>query len=150
MKTYQPKGNDIKREWHLIDAKGETLGRVSTRIASLLIGKNKANFSRHIDMGDYVVVINAEKVILTGKKASQKVYRRHSGYPGGFKEVKYAKVLEEHPERIIEHAASGMIPDNRLKKGRMLRLKVVAGDKNPFADRFAVHGTEELVQEGKN
>jgi len=136
MKTFQPTPKDIKREWHLVDAKDEILGRLSTRIAELLMGKGKATFSRHMDSGDYVVVINAEKVMVSGRKASQKVYRTHSGYPSGFKEKSYEMVMEAHPERIIEHAVSGMIPDNRLKKGRMLRLKVVAGEINPFEKEF--------------
>ncbi len=136
MKTYQPKENEIKKEWHLVDAKDEILGRLATKVAELLIGKGKATFSRHMDVGDFVVVINAEKVMVTGRKASQKKYRTHSGYPSGFKEKSFAMVMDAHPERIIEHAVSGMIPDNRLKKDRMLRLKVVAGDKNPFSDKF--------------
>ncbi len=136
MKTYQPKENDVKRVWHLVDAKDQILGRLSTQIAELLTGKGKTDFSRHMDNGDYVVVINAEKVMVTGKKASQKLYRTHSGYPSGFKEKTYDMVMESHPDRIIEHAVSGMIPDNRLKKERMLRLKIVVGDKNPFEDKF--------------
>lgn len=138
MKTYQPKEKEIKREWHEVDAKGEILGRVSTKIASLLMGKGKPTFSRHMDSGDNVVVINAEKIVLTGKKATQKVYRSHSGYPGGFKESSYEKVLKEHPERIIEHAVAGMIPDNRLKDPRMLRLKIVIGSDNPFKQKGRV------------
>jgi large subunit ribosomal protein L13 len=135
-KTYQPKAKEIKREWHVIDAKGEILGRISTKIAGLLTGKGKPTFSTHMDSGDNVVVLNAEKIVLTGNKKNQKVYRSHSGYPGGFKERSYDKVLREHPERIIEHAVSGMVPDNKLKSDRMLRLRVVAGDKNPFAQMF--------------
>ena len=115
MKTFQPTPKDINREWHLIDAKDEILGRLSTKIAGLLIGKGKATFSRHMDSGDYVVVINAERIMVTGKKASKKVYITHSGYPGGFKSKKFSSVMETHPERIIEHAVSGMVPDNRLK-----------------------------------
>lgn len=136
MKTYQPKESEVKREWHLIDAKGEILGRLATKVASLLIGKGKATFSRHMDSGDFVVVINAEKVEVTGRKAQQKLYQGNSGYPGGFKEATYKKVMEEHPERIIQHAVSGMIPDNRLKDERMLRLKVVVGSENPFEKEF--------------
>lgn len=132
MKTFQPTPKDIKRQWHLIDAKDQILGRLSTIIAGLLIGKGKPTFSRHMDSGDFVVVINADKVLVTGRKASQKVYRSHSGYPGGLKERKFEMVLKEHPERIIEHAVSGMIPNNRLKDERLLRLKVVAGEKNPY------------------
>ncbi|EKE13554.1 MAG: hypothetical protein ACD_13C00010G0040 [uncultured bacterium] len=136
MKTYQPKESEIKRSWHLVDAKDEILGRISTKIADLLTGKGKSTFSRHMDTGDFVVVINAEKVAVTGRKASQKLYQRHSGYPSGFKQRTYDMVMEQNPERIIEHAVSGMIPDNRLKKGRMLRLKVVVGDKNPYEKEF--------------
>lgn len=132
MKTYQPKAKEVERKWHLLDAKGEVLGRLATKIATYLTGKDKATYSTHMDMGDFVVVINAEKVEVTGKKDQQKVYRTHSGYPGGFKEKSYRQVMEAHPERIIEHAVSGMIPDNRLKDPRMLRLKVVVGDKNPY------------------
>jgi large subunit ribosomal protein L13 len=136
MKTFQPKVKEIQREWHLIDAKGKVLGRLATEIATFLMGKHKPTYSAHLDSGDYVVVLNSEKIELTGKKASQKVYRSHSGYPGGFKEIKFKKMMEEYPERIIENAVKGMLPDNRLKKGRLLRLKVVIGDKNPYEKKF--------------
>jgi large subunit ribosomal protein L13 len=136
MKTFSPTPKDVKRQWHLIDAKDEILGRLSTKIAGLLMGKGKATFSTHMDMGDYVVVINAEKIMVTGRKASQKVYITHSGYPGGFKSKKYSMMMEQHPERIIEHAVAGMLPINRLRDPRMLRLKVVAGDKNPYEKEF--------------
>jgi large subunit ribosomal protein L13 len=135
-KTFSPTPKDVKREWHLIDANDQILGRLSTKIAGLLMGKGKATFSTHMDMGDYVVVINAEKVMVSGRKAQQKVYITHSGYPGGFKSKKYSMVMEQHPERIIEHAVAGMLPINRLRDPRMLRLKVVAGDKNPYAKEF--------------
>jgi large subunit ribosomal protein L13 len=135
-KTFSPTPKDIKREWHLIDAKDAILGRLSTKVAELLMGKGKATFSRHMDMGDNVVVINAEKIMVSGRKAQQKVYRTHSGYPSGFKEKKYESVLEMHPERIIEHAVEGMLPDNRLQKARMIRLHVVAGAENPFEKEF--------------
>lgn len=135
MKTFQAKGKDIKRNWHLIDASDEILGRMSSKVANLLMGKGKPTYSAHVDSGDYVVVINAEKVKLTGRKAEKKVYRSHSGYPGGFKEVSFRKMFQEHPERIIEHAVGGMLPDNKLKKDRILRLKVVAGEKNPYEEK---------------
>ena len=138
MKTFSPTPKDVKREWHLIDAKDEILGRLSTKIAGLLMGKGKATFSTHMDMGDFVVVINAEKIMVTGRKASQKVYITHSGYPGGFKSKKYSMMMEQHPERIIEHAVAGMLPINRLRDPRLLRLKVVAGDKNPYEKEFKV------------
>src|SRR4030042_6136740 len=124
MKTFQPTPKDIKREWHLVDAKDEVLGRLATKIAGLLMGKGKATFSRHMDVGDNVTVVNAEKIVVTGKKAQQKSYKSHPGYPGGFRERSYAQVMNEHPERIIEHAVSGMLPDNRLKPERMKRLTV--------------------------
>ena len=136
MKTYQLKSKEVKRNWHLLDAKDAVLGRLASQIAALLMGKLKVDYSPHIESGDYVVVVNAEKIKVTGKKAQQKVYRSHSGYPGGFKEVSFAKMSKEHPERIIEHAVSGMLPDNRLKKARMAMLKVVVGEKNPYEDKF--------------
>lgn len=128
MRTYQPRSKDIKRETHTLDAKGQVLGRFATKVAELLMGKGKPTFSRHMDSGDSVIVTNAEKITLTGKKIFQKTYKGHSGYPGGFKEVKFNKLMAEHPERIIEHAVSGMLPDNRLKAERMKRLKVVVGE----------------------
>lgn len=135
-KTYQPTNKDIKREWHLVDADGQVLGRMASQIARLLMGKHKAAYSAHMDSGDFVVVLNAEKVKLTGKKTQQKVYRSHSGYPGGFKEVSFEKMLKEHPERIVTHAVSGMLPTNRLKKARMARFNVIVGDKNPYEAKF--------------
>ncbi|MGA2910336.1 MAG: 50S ribosomal protein L13 [Candidatus Microgenomates bacterium] len=136
MKTFSPTPKDIKREWHLVDANDQILGRLSTKIAGLLMGKGKATFSRHMDSGDNVVVINADKIMVTGRKASKKVYITHSGYPGGFKAKKYSILMEKDPGKIIEHAVAGMIPDNRLKDARMLRLHAVAGDKNPYEDKF--------------
>jgi len=137
LKTYQPKASEVKHEWHLLDAKGATLGRLCTQAAIFLMGKHKATYSTHMDSGDFVVIINAEKVEVTGKKDQQKKYRTHSGYPGGFKEKSYQQVMAVHPERIVEHAVLGMIPDNRLKDERMLRLKVVVGDKNPYEKQLA-------------
>ena len=136
MKTYQPSKKDIKRNWHLVDAQNEILGRLSSKVALLLMGKHKANYSANIESGDYVVVINADKINLTGKKVFQKVYRSHSGYPGGFKEVTYATMFKAYPQRVIQKAVFGMLPDNRLKDIRMKRLKVVSGDKNPYQDKF--------------
>lgn len=133
MKTYQPKAGEIKRENYELDAEGQVLGRFATKVAELLIGKGKVTFSRHMDVGDFVTVTNADKIIVTGKKAQQKVYQSHSGYPGGFKERKFEKVMSEHPERIIEHAVSGMLPNNRLKSERMKRLNVVVGERQKGA-----------------
>lgn len=137
MKTYQPKAKEIKRNWHLVDAKDKVLGRLSTEIVKMLMGKNKVDYVPHLDQGDYVVVTNAGKVLLTGRKIEQKVYYSHSGYPGGFKKVAVKKLLNERPEKIIEKAVFGMLPDNRLKRKRMARLKVFSGGDNPYADKFA-------------
>lgn len=136
MRTYQPRHKDIRRDWHLVDAEGQILGRMATQVVRFLMGKHKPVYSTHMDMGDYVVVINAKKVELTGKKKSQKVYRKHTGYPGGFREIKFSKMITEHPERVIELAVSRMLPGNRLKKKRMVRLKIFAGEENPYKDKF--------------
>lgn len=136
MRTYQPKAKDVKREWHLVDAKGKILGRMASDIVKYLMGKHKVIYAPHMDMGDYVVVINANEVAVSGKKEKQKVYYRHSGYPGGFKEIKYSKLKKEQPEKIIELAVRRMLPKNRLRDKRMVRLKVFAGEKNPYGDKF--------------
>ncbi len=136
MKTYQPTQKEVLRDWHLLDAKDQVLGRIATKVAGLLMGKGKTTFANHMDMGDYVVVLNSEKVALTGKKTSQKVYRSHSGYPGGFKEVSFARMMEKAPERILRHAVSGMLPDNRLKSRRLKRLILAIGETNPYAKKF--------------
>ena len=136
VKTFQPKQKEVKREWHLIDAKGEVLGRLASKVAILLIGKHKSTYSTHMDSGDNVVVVNAEKIVTTGKKNEQKVYRSHSGYPGGFKEVPFSKMSKEHPNRVVEFAISGMLPDNRLKSDRMARLHVTKGEKHKYENNF--------------
>ncbi|OGM29559.1 50S ribosomal protein L13 [Candidatus Woesebacteria bacterium RIFCSPHIGHO2_01_FULL_44_10] len=123
MKTYQPKAKEIERERHLIDAKGKILGRLASTIAQLLMGKHKVKYAPHLDMGDFVVVTNAGSVKVTGKKEEKKVYYKHSGYPGGFKEVAYAKLKAEQPTKIIKLAVKRMLPDNKLRKNRMARLK---------------------------
>ncbi len=122
MKTYQPSSKEIKREKHVIDAKGQVLGRLATKIANLLTGKGKVTYSAHMDSGDFVQVINAKEIIVTGNKAEQKTYIRHSGYPKGFKEIKYEKMHKEMPSRVIKLAVNGMLPDNRLKSDRIARL----------------------------
>ncbi len=132
MKTYSTKASDIKREWHVIDAADEILGRLATRIASLLIGKHKPIFSRHLDTGDFVVVINAEKVRVTGNKAKQKIYHRHSGYPGGLKSISLERMMQTHPTRAIEYAVKGMVPHTRLGAGMIKRLRVFVGDDHPY------------------
>lgn len=136
MKTYQPKAKDIVRNWHLLDADRKILGRFASEIAQLLIGKHKVNYANNFDMGDCVVVINSSKVEVTGRKDQQKVYYRYSGYPGNLKEIKFKKYLKDSPEKIIEIAVSGMLPKNRLHKKRMARLKVFAGEKHNYKDKF--------------
>jgi len=136
MITYQPKKKEVKREWFLFDVEGKILGRVASEIATKLMGKDKVNYSQHMDSGNYVVVINAKGIKVTGKKEVQKVYRSHSGYPGGLKEVKYSKVLNENPTKIIQLAVKGMLPDNRLKDKRMARLKIFPGNLHPYNDKF--------------
>src|SRR5882672_5684238 len=125
--TQATKANDIKRAWHLIDVKDKTLGRISTEIALLLMGKSKPYFVRNLDCGDYVVIINAKEVKTTGKKEEKKIYYRHSGYPGGFKEESLKSLRERKPESIITHAVKGMLPDNRLQDRMLTRLFVFAG-----------------------
>jgi large subunit ribosomal protein L13 len=136
MKTYQPKQNEVKRQWHLVDVGGQVLGRRATQIATLLMGKHKPSYSSHMDVGDYVVVINAKDVQLTGRKKKQKVYQGHSGYPGGFKEVKFSQMIEEQPEKVVRLAVKRMLPKNRLQDPRMARMKVFAGKDHSFKEKF--------------
>jgi len=131
MKTYAAKEIEIKRQWHLVDAEGKVLGRMASRIADVLRGKHKPCYTPNVDTGDFVVVINAGKVVVTGKKAQQKVYQRYSGYPGGLKEIKYADMLERHPERIIRLAVRRMIPNNKLGRRVLKKLKVYRGPEHP-------------------
>lgn len=136
MATFWPKQKEIKRDWHLIDAKERILGRLASEIAVFLVGKNKPCFSPHLDCGDYAVVINAEKVRLTGRKEKEKKYYRHSGYPGGLKIETPKDLREKAPEEILKRAVLGMLPKNRLTKERIKRLKAVVGERNPFAEKF--------------
>jgi large subunit ribosomal protein L13 len=131
MKTYSTKAADIKREWHVMDASGQVLGRLASRVAHLLMGKHKPMFTPNLDTGDYVIVINADKVQVTGNKAKQKVYYRHSGYPGGLKSITLEKMMQTHPTRVIEHAVKGMLPHNRLGAKMMKKLRVYSSDANP-------------------
>ncbi len=131
MKTYSTKASDIKREWHIIDASDKVLGRLATQVASLLMGKHKPMYSPNLDTGDFVVVINAAKVQVTGNKMKQKLYYRHSGYPGGLKSISLEKMMQTHPTRVIEHAVKGMLPHNRLGAKMFKKLKVYAGDTHP-------------------
>ncbi|NLB50816.1 MAG: 50S ribosomal protein L13 [Clostridiaceae bacterium] len=127
MKTYMPKADDVVRNWYLFDAEGQVLGRLATEIATILRGKNKPEYTPHMDMGDFVVVVNADKIVLTGKKEQQKLYRRHTGYPGGLREVPYERMMEKHPERVLEKAVRGMLPKNTLGRAMFRKLKVYAG-----------------------
>jgi large subunit ribosomal protein L13 len=131
MKTFAARPADIKREWHVIDATDKTLGRLSTQIARLLMGKHKPIYTPHQDTGDYVVVINAAKVRVTGKKAQQKIYHRHSGYPGGLKSITLEKMMQEFPTRAVQYAVNGMIPHTRLGGQMKKRLRVFAGAEHP-------------------
>ncbi|MEE8413530.1 MAG: 50S ribosomal protein L13 [Dehalococcoidales bacterium] len=131
MKTYSTKASEIKREWHLFDASDQILGRLATQIAVLLMGKHKPIYARHLDTGDYVVVINAEKVRVTGDKLRQKLYYRHSGYPGGLKNTSLGKLMQTHPTRAIEYAVKGMIPHTKLGAQMIKKLKVYAGEEHP-------------------
>ncbi len=150
IKTYSTKPSDIKREWHVIDASGKILGRVATQAAGWLMGKHKPIFCRHLDTGDYVVVINAEKIRVTGDKPRQKVYYRHSGYPGALKSTTLEKMLETHPTRVIEYAVKGMLPHNRLEARMMKRLRVFAGEAHPYGGQVktALVQAEETENKG--
>ena len=132
-KTYVTKKEDVQREWYVVDATGRTLGRLATRVAHLLRGKHRRIYSPSVDTGDYVIVINAEKIHVTGRKLDQKIYYRHSGYPGGLKEITLRNLLQKHPTRVIEHAVRGMLPKNRLGRRMFKKLKVYAGSDHPHA-----------------
>jgi large subunit ribosomal protein L13 len=130
-RTYVTKPEDIERNWYVVDASGQTLGRLASEVARIVRGKHKPIYSPSVDVGDFVIVINAEKIYVTGRKLDQKVYYRHSGYPGGLKEVSLRRMLEEHPTRVIEHAVRGMLPKNRLGRRMIGKLKVYAGSDHP-------------------
>ena len=131
MKTVIPSGVNIERKWHVIDAEAAVLGRLASKAANILMGKHKALYTPYIDMGDHVIVINAEKVKLTGAKEEQKIYRNHSGYPGGLREVQARKVRATRPVRMVEDAIQGMLPKNKLGKQMYRKLQVYAGPKHP-------------------
>jgi large subunit ribosomal protein L13 len=128
-----PDVSKIERQWFVVDAEGQTLGRIATKIATLVRGKHKPTYTPHLDVGDYVIVINAEKVRLTGRKEEQKNYYRHSNYPGGLTTTSFKSMIEKHPERVIEYAVKGMLPGNTLAKQQLLKLKVYAGPNHPHA-----------------
>ncbi|MEO7804571.1 MAG: 50S ribosomal protein L13 [Actinomycetota bacterium] len=133
MKTHSTKASEIKREWFIVDADDKILGRLAAEVAHILRGKHKPMFTPHLDTGDHVVVVNAAKVRLSGNKAENKVYYRHSGYPGGIRELKYSKLIETRPEQVVEQAIKGMLPHNRLGRSLSSKLKVYAGSDHPHA-----------------
>lgn len=138
MSTFTAKPDEVRRDWYVVDATGKTLGRLSTEIARRLRGKHKPEFTPHVDTGDYIVVINAEKIHVTGNKRSDKMYHRFTGYIGNLKSVNLDKLLATHPERAIEHAVKGMLPKNRLGRAMFRKLKVYAGSEHP-------HGAQQPV-----
>ena len=132
-KTWNAKPGEIDRRWYLVDAEGQTLGRLATRIADTLRGKDKPQYTPHVDTGDFVVVVNAERVAVTGKKLDDKMYHRHSGYPGGFRSWTLREQLERQPAEVIRKAVKGMLPRNRLARAQLTKLKVYAGPNHPHA-----------------
>lgn len=150
MKTYSPKPRDIERRWYVLDASGAILGRLATQAASILRGKHKPIFAPHVDTGDHVIIINAAKVRLTGRKLEQKVAYRHSGYPGGLKSTPYTVLLAERPSRAVEKAVRGMLPRNRLGRQMLSKLKVYDGPTHPHAAQMPVplDVTATVKQEG--
>ncbi len=133
MKTYVPRPGEIERNWWLVDAEGLTLGRLSTVVADRLAGKHKPHYTPFLDTGDHVIVVNARKIRLSGNKLAEKIYRHHSGYPGGLKEIAAGKLLGKHPERLVEFAVRGMLPKSRLGRQMARKLKVYAGGDHPHA-----------------
>lgn len=133
MRTYSPRPTDIEPVWYLVDARDQVLGRLATRVAHVLRGKHKPQFAPHIDVGDFVIVVNAGEVVLTGAKGEQKLAYRHSGYPGGIKSVPFARLLAETPEKLVERAVRGMLPRNTVGRQQLRKLKVYAGPDHPHA-----------------
>ena len=131
MKSYMAKATEVERKWHIIDAEGKTLGRLSTEVAKLISGKHKPIYTTHVDTGDFVVILNSDKVVLTGKKLDQKMYRHHSGYPGGLKEVKYKDFMKDNSDKAIRLAVKGMLPKNKLGRAMIKKLKVYKGSEHP-------------------
>lgn len=127
MKTFMPSAESVERKWYVVDAAGQTLGRLSSEIAKVLSGKTKPIYTPHVDTGDFVIVINADKVVLTGKKLDQKLYRYHTGYPGGLKEIKYRDMMQKKPEEVVMHAVKGMLPKNKIGRQMLTKLRVYRG-----------------------
>lgn len=131
MKTYYAKPGEVEREWFVIDATDQVLGRVASKAANILKGKHKPQYTPHVDTGDFVIIVNADKIRVTGTKAAAKSYYRHSGYPGGLKSETFTEAMAKHPERVIEHAVKGMLPKNTLGRAQGMKLKVYAGAEHP-------------------
>lgn len=138
--TKSAKQKEIKREWHLIDLKGKILGRATPEAAKLLQGKHKVSYSQYLDPGDFVVLINASEVKISGNKSQTKLYTNYSGYPGGLKTIRFDKLLEKNPDKLIRHAVSGMLPKNKLRDRRLARLFIFAKDQHPYSDKFKKTG----------
>lgn len=148
MRTHSTKPAEVTRAWHVIDASGQTLGRVATHVAHLLMGKHNPLYAPHLDTGDFVIVINASRVLVTGKKAQQKMYYRHSQYPGGLKQVNFAKMMQTFPTRAVQHAVHGMLPKNPLGRAMYRKLKVYAGPTHPH--QAQVIGSQRKGQGGQD
>ena len=133
MNTFSAKPAEVRRDWFVVDATGKTLGRLSTEIAHRLRGKHKPEYTPHVDTGDYIVVVNAEKIRVTGNKTTDKVYHHHTGYPGGIKSITFDKLIDKAPERVIEKAVKGMMPKNKLSRSMMSKLKIYAGNEHPHS-----------------
>lgn len=130
MKTYMAKAEEVKRKWYVIDAEGKVLGRLATEVARILRGKHKPSYTPHVDTGDFVIILNADKIVLTGNKLDQKMYRYHTGYPGGLKEIKYRRFMADKPEKAFELAVKGMLPKNSLGRAMFKKLKVYSGSEH--------------------
>jgi large subunit ribosomal protein L13 len=133
MRTFTPSGKDIPRDWYVVDAEGLTLGRLATRVASVLRGKHKPTYTPHLDMGDFVIVLNADKVLLTGDKAAAKTYHFHSGFPGGLRSVPFTRMMQRSSAQVVETAVRGMLPKNSLGRAMLRKLKVYSGAEHPHA-----------------
>lgn len=149
LKHYNPSASDLKNRWRVFDADGKVLGRIASEIAMVLMGKHRADYVPHMASGDFVIVVNADKVELTGRKEEQKVYRRHSQYPGNLKEIPYSRMSERTPERIIELAVKGMLPKNKLGRKMLTRLKVYAGPEHPHSAQVIGSENAEMREAGE-
>jgi large subunit ribosomal protein L13 len=145
MKTFSLKAGDVETAWHVVDAEGQPLGRLATRVALLLRGKHRPTYTPHLDNGDFVIVVNAAKVRFTGSKSGQKIYYRHTGYPGGLKETILDKMMDKHPDRVVQKAVKGMLPHNRLSRKLLGHLKIYGGPEHPHEAQVNAGKTREPV-----